>query len=194
MSSVRNIKAITELAASMKARAIQQRARQAARPREIKIPPLDATPERLAKEPDAIMIDVAHETMKAATVKVRRFRSSHLDRLHKNGALSYQQWMAGEWYRNMHEEGHPAPRVTAQYGHHVPGGEPNYGLARTDHQLQCRRMWLAARSVWTRDQQGYMDRFLVRDEMPRYGGNQKMRNLKFIRNALDILSHFLRVA
>lgn len=192
-ATTRKIKAIAELAASMKAKAVKQPKR-IARPRETKIkaPPMDATPERLAKEPDAIMIEVKDEKNTAGAVIVRRFRSTHLDRLHKNGKLTYQQWMAGEWYRNKHDEGHPAPRVTAQYGHHVPGGEPNYGLARTEHQLRSRQEWLAARSSWTREQQGFMDRFLVRDELPRYGGRKAMKSMAFIRDALDDMREYLR--
>lgn len=187
-------KAIIELAASIKARSVQARKPGIARPRapKIKTPPLDATPERLAKEPDAAMETVKDEKTTAGTIIVRRFRSTHLDRLHKNGKLSLQQWQAGEWYRNKHDEGHPAPRVTAQYGHHVPGGEPSYGLARTEYQLRCRQDWLAARACWSREQQGFMDRFLVRDELPRYGGRKAMRNIAFIRDALDEMALYLR--
>ncbi|WP_148648334.1 hypothetical protein [Sphingobium cupriresistens] len=193
-ATARQSKAIVELAASMKARAAQVQAKRIARPRElkIKIPPMDATPERLAKEPDASMIEVKDEKNAAGSIVVRRFRSTHLDRLHKNGKLTLQQWQAGEWYRNKHDEGHPSPRVTAQYGHHVPGGEPSYGLARTEYQLRCRQDWLAARSCWTRDQQGFMDRFLVRDELPRYGGRKAMRNIAFIRDALEEMRDYLR--
>jgi hypothetical protein len=188
-------KAIIEMAASMKAKVTQQakgKREHRDKPDMVKLPPLDATPERLAKEPDAEMISVDDERMKAATVLVRRFKSTHLDRLHKNGRIDYHQWMAGEWYRNKHEQGHPAPQVTAQYGHHVPGGEPAYGLARTEAQLRARQEWLAARSNWTREQQGFMDRLLVRDDLPRYGGSKAMKSLKFIRNALDDMANYLR--
>lgn len=195
-TTARQIKTIAELAASMKVRLTKPRQAGIARKREpkVKLPPMDATPERLAKEPDAAMEMVKDERNTAGTIIVRRFRTTHLDRLHKNGKLSLQQWQAGEWYRNKHDEGHPSPRVTAQYGHHVPGGEPNYGLARTEYQLRSRQEWLKARSCWSRDQQGFMDRFLVRDELPRYGGRKAMRNIAFIRDALDEMALYLRCA
>lgn len=190
------IKAIVELAASMRARAVQQQAAKAVRPthreKKQKAPPIDATPERLAKEPDAEMVEVKDEKTKAGTVLVRRFRSTHLDRLHKNGKLTYIQWAAGEWYRNVYAEGHPAPRVTAKYGEHIPGGEPDYGLARTDAQRKARDTWRQARAEWSRDQQGYMDRLLIKDELPRYGGRKAQRSIAFIRNALDDLAEYLR--
>ena len=180
----------------MRARVAQQAAQRSTKPR-AKEPRdkgvlLDATPERLAKEPDAEIIEVRDDRNRAGTVIVRRFRSTHLDRLHKNGRLTLAQWTAGDWYRNKYEEGHPPLRVTAKYGEHVPGGEPDYGLARNAAQLRARDDWKKAREQWSREQQGYMDRLLIRDELPRYGGRRAMQNMTFIRHALDDLASYLR--
>ena len=196
MGKLKQSKAMVEMVASMRAKVAQAAARQAGKARKKeprdKAPLLDATPERLAKEPDSEMMPVRDERNKAGTVMVRRFRSTHLDRLHKNEKLTLAQWTAGDWYRNRYEEGHPPLRVTANYGEHVPGGEPDYGLARTSHQLRARDEWKRARAQWSREQQGYMDRLLLRDELPRYGGRRAMQSMTFIRNALDDLASYLR--
>src|SRR3546814_4037292 len=50
---------------------------------------MDATPERLAKGDHSEMVNPAEiDDTEQAIARVRRFRSSHLDRLHKNGRLS----------------------------------------------------------------------------------------------------------
>src|SRR3546814_10620093 len=58
-----------------------------------------------------------------AIARVRRFRSSHLDRLHKNGRLSWRQFYAGDWYRNLHHRGRFGLQVVASYGERTTGGE-----------------------------------------------------------------------
>lgn len=192
----RHTKALAEMTAFAQARmaAANTNQKKQSRPKEIKEKPaqFDATPERLAKEPDAELMPVRDDRNKAGTVMVRRFRSTHLDRLHKNGKLTFPQWSAGEWYRDMYAAGHPPLRVTAKYGEHVPGGEPDYGLARTDAQSKARDAWKAARAQWSREQQGFMDRLLLRDELPRYGGRRAMQSITFIRNALDEMAGYLR--
>src|SRR3546814_6721906 len=67
--------------------------------------------------------------------RVRRFRSSHLDRLHKNGRLSWRQFYAGDVYRNTHARAALTPPVVAGYGERTSAGEISYGLARTDSQI-----------------------------------------------------------
>lgn len=202
----RNIKTIEAIAATVSERMSREAARKDTKRARIarearqqatstqKAPPMDATPERLAKEPDAALEAVSDDTRVAAQIMVRRFRSTHLDRLHKNGRLTYVQWFAGNWYRDKHDEGHSAPSVTAKYGEHVPGGEPSFGLPRSEAQLRARQAWLAARSQWSREQQGFMDRMLIRDEYPRYGGSKAVRNIAFMRRALDVMAEYLRCA
>lgn len=200
----RNVKSIEAIAATVSERIQREKSRKEssrdrlareARQKAVtaqKAPPMDATPERLAKEPDAALEVVSDDTRMAAGITVRRFRSTHLDRLHKNGQLTRVQWSAGDWYRDKYKEGHSEPRVTAKYGERVPGGEPSFGLPRSEAQLRVKEKWLAARSQWTQDQQGFMDRMLIRDEYPRYGGSKAMRNIAFIRRALDVMAEYLR--
>src|SRR3546814_11905093 len=110
-----------------------------------------------------------------AIARVRRFRSSHLDRLHKNGRLSWRQFYAGDWYRNLHHRGRFGLQVVASYGERTTGGEIGYGLPRTEAQLNARRQFMEARKEWPLSMQGFMDRFLIQADMPRYGGRKAMR-------------------
>lgn len=170
------------------------------KPRPVRVPcpsGEDATPQRLAHgdhELSAGIIDRAGER----TPLVRKFRSSHLDRLHKSHAIDQAQWFAGNWYREQYARGATAMRVVAPYGEHTGAGthpgDFGYGLPRQEAQVRARDMWRRARDQWTPAQQGYMDRLLIRDDMPRYGGREAQRNLAFIRSALDTLAMYLRVA
>src|SRR3546814_12828918 len=65
---------------------------------------MDATPERLAKGDHSEMVNPAEiDDTEQAIARVRRFRSSHLDRLHTNGRLSWRQFRSAE--RRVGKEG-----------------------------------------------------------------------------------------
>src|SRR3546814_7133801 len=104
---------------------------------------MDATPERLAKGDHSEIVNPAEiDDTEQAIARVRRFRSSHLDRLHKNGRLSWRQFYAGDWYRNLHHRGRFGLQVVASYGERTTGGEIGYGLPRTEAQLNARRQFM----------------------------------------------------
>lgn len=157
---------------------------------------MDATPERMAKgESDVVLakIDKAGERPGNA----RRFRESKLDRLHKSGSITYYQWFAGDWYRNTHDRCQFPLSVVASYGQRTGVGEHpgsfGYGLPRQEAQARARGALRTARAQFPREMIGFMDRLLIHDTMPRYGGRAAMRNLAQIRRALDMLAGYLRV-
>src|SRR3546814_19449594 len=89
---------------------------------------MDATPERLAKGDHSEMVKPAEiDDTEQAIGRVRRFRTSHLDRLHKNARLSWRQLYAADWYRNLHQRGRFRLHVVASYGAKKKGGEMESG-------------------------------------------------------------------
>ena len=155
---------------------------------------LDATIERLAKGDHSEMVETKAEGQSSRTVLTRRFRASRLDALHRNGKLTVVQHFAGDWYRTRAEEAACSPSVIGGYGQGAGGSAQFYAfLPRTLAQLDAQSQLRQARAQWPIGMQGFMDRFLIRDEMPRYGGKQAVKALKDIRNALDELARWLRV-
>lgn len=156
-------------------------------------PIIDATPERLAKGDPSVFINPAEiDSSEQPIGLTRQFRASHLDRLYANGKLTDHQWQAGDWYRNTHARCGFSLSVVASYGERTTGGENHYGLARTEAQVRARQQFRMARDQMPKAMVGFMDRFLIHDAMPKYGGRAAMRNLTDIRNALDALSLYLR--
>lgn len=158
---------------------------------------IDATPERLAMGEHEI-VEAIRSTPTERMGKARKFSSAHLDRLHRAGRISYIQWFAGDWYRNTHERCQFSLSVVASYGERSGGGETpgcfGYGLPRQEAQLRARTELRKARDQFPQHMIGFMDRLLIHDALPRYGGRAAMRNLTEIRDALDRLAHYLRVA
>lgn len=153
---------------------------------------IDATPERLAKGDHSEMVNPAEiDSAEQPIGLTRRFKTSHLDRLHRNERLTWTQWYAGDWYRTTHARCGFSGSVVAGYGERTTGGEISYGLARTERQAQARDLFRAARSHWPRDMIGFMDRFLIHDELPRYGGREAARRISRIGEALDQLNDWL---
>ena len=74
------------------------------------VPHVDATPERLAKGDDSEFVNAAEiDPAEQAINRVRRFRSSTLDRLHMAGKLTWPQFYAGDQYRNAHARAAMSP-------------------------------------------------------------------------------------
>jgi hypothetical protein len=158
-------------------------------------PHIDATPERLAKGDLSEFVNAAEiDPTEQSINRVRRLRSTMLDRLHKNGQISWHQWYAGDQYRNAHARAAMSPSVTAAYGERTTVGECSYGLARTEAQARARDFMRQCRAQVPLDMRGFMDRFLIHDDLPRYGGKQYALTLRKIRTALDNLAMFMRLA
>lgn len=161
---------------------------------------IDATPERIAKGDSAFINPAEIDSSEQPIGLTRRFQSSHLDRLYRPNAdknrpspLTYRQWYAGDWYRNQHARCSFSLALIASYGERTSAGEPNYGLPRSEAQLRARSLFRMARLQFPQDMVGFMDRFLLHDGFPRFGGRQAMKNLDQIRDALDRLADWLKV-
>jgi hypothetical protein len=158
---------------------------------------IDATPERLAKDPDNDIVPAGIEKLGERQGKARQFRATHLDRLHKSGNLSYLQWYAGNVYRETHARCHFALSVVASYGERSGAAEHpgnfGFGLPRQEAQVRARDQMRLMRSEFPRELQGFMDRLLIHDSMPRYAGRAAMRNMAEIRKGLDALALYLRL-
>lgn len=159
------------------------------------VPALDATLERLSKGDLSEYVNPADiDDREQAIGRVRRFRSSMLDRLHHNGKLTWVQWYAGDTYRNAHARAAITPSVVAGYGERTTSGEISYGLARTDSQLRARKFLRECRDQMPIESRGFMERFLIHDDLPRYGGRRAMQTATEIRRALDMLASAMRIS
>lgn len=160
----------------------------------VRIEHIDATPERLAKGDESEFVNPAHiDSGEQPIGLTRRFRASHIDRLHRNGKLTWVQWYAGDWFRNEHHRARFGLAVVASYGERTSAGENSYGLPRTEAQLRARRNVMAARAEFPPHMIGFMERLLIHDALPKYGGNQHMKQLTDIRKSLDALALWLRM-
>lgn len=156
---------------------------------------LDATPERLAKGDDFEFINPAEiDDTEQPIGYVRRFRASKLDRLYRTGRLTWGQWYAGEQYRSAYHRSGILLSVIASYGERTSAGEISYGLARTERQATARQFCHSLMNEIPFSDRGFMMRFLVHDELPRYGGRKAMRSITQIRKALDAMAVYLKLA
>lgn len=158
---------------------------------------IDATPERMAMEPDSEIVPVAAEGFGRRQGKARKFKASQLDRWHRAGILSYHQWLAGDIYRETHARCQFALRVVASYGERTAAGEHpgvfGYGLPPHAAQLDARARMRKMREQWPQAIQGYMDRLLIHDTLPRYGGRRHQHAVADVRKALDTMAEYLRL-
>lgn len=121
----------------------------------------------------------------------RYYRKSHLDRLHDNGKLTYEQHAAGTMYRDLHEAGrYDAPRTqdwTKVRGPNVL----NFTLPTSAQDARDR--WHDARKEVPRDIVGFVDRLLLKGEWPQ-SRQQRHRDhyLATLRNGLDVLARHFR--
>jgi hypothetical protein len=153
---------------------------------------LDATPERLAKGDYSEFIDPAKiDSSEQPIGRVRRFRASHLDRLYGRGTISGTQYDAGDWYRNQYARSRFALSCVGSYGERTSAGEPSYGLPRTEAQARARQMFRAARSKFPLADLSLIERLLIENELPLFGGRVPLSVLNRIRRSLDQLAEHL---
>lgn len=158
-------------------------------------PIIDATPERIAKDASEFVNPAKIDSSEQAIGYVRRFKSSRLDRLHANGKLSYRHYLAGSWYQQQHARCMFEGAVIASYGERTSAGEPAYGIARTQAQADARKLFREARNQLPFAMLGFVDRFLLHDDLPplRFGGRNYMRTIGELATALDGLADWLKL-
>lgn len=165
---------------------------------------IEATPERIAlarSVNDDGVVDQGFEWISAAEIdpreqainRVRRFRHTMLDRMHRKGQLTWVQWYAGDRYRETHALSMIEGAVCAAYGERTSSGEVSYGLPRTIGQLKARQRLREYRSTMPFHIQRFMDRFLIEDALPRYCGRAHVRQVTDIRKTLDGLAEYMRL-
>jgi hypothetical protein len=166
---------------------------------------IDATPERIAMamavNDDGEILDDGYTWTNAAEIdpreqainRVRRFQHTMLDRLHRNHKLTWVQWYAGDTFRSTHARAQLEGNVVSSYGERTSKGEIAYGLPHTIGQLNARQRLREYRDAIPKDMRGFMERFLIRDALPRYGGRAHFRQMTEIRKALDELAAYMRL-
>ncbi|MFS0736948.1 hypothetical protein ABC347_07850 [Sphingomonas sp. 1P06PA] len=155
---------------------------------------IDATPERLAKGDDFAFVNPAEiDSAEQPIGLTRRFAASHLDRLYKADRIDWRCWYAGGWYQRQHEACRFTSSVVANYGGMTSNGEPSYGLARTEKQVQARKVLHDARRHIPAHMLGYVDRLLLHDAMPDRRNRAGQRTLKDLAVALSRLADFLLI-
>jgi hypothetical protein len=171
---------------------------------------LDATNDRLDRAVEESgsardaweWIDPSRIDSEMPMVTVRRFRASHLDRFYRKdderSPLTWRQWYAGDWYRNIHSKAAFSFSVIASYGERVSGTEPAYGMPRTERQAHNRKLWREAREQFPRHMTDFMDRLLIHDFIPSYAGTRAGRKgreaiIREIGLSLDCLADWLKL-
>jgi len=175
--------------------------------RQVQIEHLDATPERLRQAVNDAgteggawdYVDPSRLDSHKPIALVRRFRAAHLDRFYRRddsrSLLTFRQWYAGDWYRSEHSRAGFGTSVISSYGERTSGGECAYGMPRTQRQADARLRWREARQQFSRQMVGFMDRFLIHDELPRYGGGKdRAKSTVAISAELDALADWLKLA
>lgn len=120
----------------------------------------------------------------------RQFKLSHLDRLYKAGNFTEDQFLAGKWYRDMHERGRYDKAATSNL-FRVQGSVGSAEGVR-DFAQAARDKWHSARLAWPADMLGFMDGLILRNRWPKMHHRERMRTLTRIREALDCMAAHLR--
>lgn len=152
---------------------------------------VDATPERLAKSDHSEIINPALiDSSEQPIGRVRRFRDSWIDRMYRREQLTYAQWFACGWYRDLHAAAFTAPRVVADYGQGAGGaGSGNYGQAFSEAQQRKRVLFRHAREHIPATMLALVEDLVLRDAMPALAnGQQRARFAARIATAVQPLA------
>lgn len=121
----------------------------------------------------------------------RYYRLSHLDRLYRAKKLTHDQHEAGNWYRTQWDAGQYDSSRTADWTR--MRGENVVSFTLPTRAQDARDRWREARSIFPARMVGFMDRFLLHDDWPRfYQHRDRSSNLATLRQGLDMLATYLR--
>ncbi len=173
-------------------------------------PDIDATPQRIAHaemRAQAIgngghghmLVDVVD--MSGASQrklgKHRRFKDSRLDRLYMGHTpcITWAQWYAGDWWRNVSQDAIGSPRLVADYGQSTGrgSGDPS-PLPLSDKAEAARARLHAARRALTLDQRIAVEDLVIETEHEPMTGRRAEARLHWWRNGLQALAVHLEVA
>lgn len=165
-------------------------------------PAFEATPERLAQaveRDDDGMVIAEHMKLEVAKIEragqrallVRRFADTYVDRLLRTKKISYAQWYAADWYREVYELAGIEARVSANYGGSGVG-ECSYGMAVTERQARARQRLRGARACFPSHMVALLDRIILHDMVPALqGGVQRTRFAARLGKALQPLAEWI---
>ncbi len=161
----------------------------------------EATPERLAQatdRDDAGKPVAAHMSLVIGKIEkagerallTRRFADSYIDRI-RGRHITFAQWYAADWYRDLYQQAGIEARVSANYGG-SGAGECTYGMAVTERQAWARRKLRAARERIPPNMIGLIDRVVLHDAVPVLsGGVQRARFASRMGAALQPLAEWI---
>lgn len=153
----------------------------------------EATPERLAQAGnDNSRLDKGKIERAGDRVPlVRRFADAYVDRLLRAKRLTYAQWYAADWYREVYELTGIGQRVTANYGG-SGAGECSYGMATTERQAHARQRLRAARALLPVNMVELIDRVILHDMVPALAnGQQRARFAARLGRALQPVAEWI---
>lgn len=177
--------------------------------RKLEAPDIDATPERIAHA-EYQGLAVGNGGMGHALVDVvdmsgasgrklgkhRRFRDSRLDRLYCGPApcITWAQWHAGDWWRNVQQDAIGSPRLVADYGQSSGGGSPDPSpLPLSDKAEGARRKLNHAKAAISLTARQAVEDVLD-DPHSAMTGRNAMARLAWWRNGLQELASYLGAA
>jgi hypothetical protein len=155
---------------------------------------LDATPERIARAYHSEQVNPAEiDSSEQPIGRVRRFRDSAVDRLHRRGALTYAQWYACDWYVSLHAAAITTPRVVADYGRsHRGDGERNVGLPQSEAQLASRALLRTVRAKVLGTKVGVFEGLVVEDVMPSFTyGRGRDRYVRAMADMAQLVAEYI---
>jgi len=122
--------------------------------------------------------------------KARRF-TPRLDLLHKAGAISPSEWLAGVWWRDLAETAYGSQRLCSDYGQSVGrgSGDPS-PLPLSDKAEKARRKLQAAQGVLTISQREAVEDILD-DPHESLTGRASMQRLGWWRHGLLALAMYM---
>ena len=155
-------------------------------------PAFEATPERLAQAgPHLSLVKGTIEKAGERVALVRRFSDSYIDRLLRTKKLTFAQWYAADWYREIYQLTGIEARTTANYGG-SGAGECSYGMAMTERQARARQRLRAARETFPPNMAGLIDRVVLHDMAPALqGGAQRARFAAHLGRSLQPLAEWI---
>lgn len=143
---------------------------------------------------DVITPEMAAKGCYNAESKGRRyFRTQHLDRLHRAGKLTYEQYEAGKMYRDLYEAGRYDSTRTADWTR--VRGENVVTFTLPTSAQDSRDRWRDARKEVPIKLVGFLDRLVLRDDWPQSRQQRDRASyLTTLRNGLDVLVYHFRLA
>lgn len=168
--------------------------RKALRRKPIDAVALDATPERIAKGDFSHMVNPAEiDSSEQPIGLTRRFRSSRIDTLYRNGRLTERGRMAGLWLEMTCERAAIRQKLTANMEPRTGGNVFFAFLPMSESQERARELRDWALSTMELPMRGFMLRLCQWNELPSRHDKSGQRTVKELCDTLERLADDLRI-